>query len=300
MRNLLVAAGALAAIAGAVGSLGGCVAKEQQAAPGDYRNAEYVLDGRRIQLNGGVAESEAAPGSAAKIVTRYFGNEVEHDFNGDGRNDVVFLLTHETGGSGVFYYVVAALATEQGYAGSQGLLLGDRIAPQTTEIGANNIITVNYADRAPGDSFATPPSVGTSIRLLLDTKTLQFGEVAQDFEGEANPATMKLDMQTWAWINARYGDGREVSPRQANVFTLAFGADGTFSATTDCNRLGGKYVAAVNELTFGDVFATRMYCDGSQEGEFAALLETVSSYRFTSRGQLILTFDSGNGSAEFR
>ena len=96
---------------------------------------------------------EAAPGSASKILTRYFGNEIRHDLNGDGREDVVFLLTQETGGSGVFYYAVAALDTEQGYVGSEGLLLGDRIAPQTTEIGTGNIVIVTYADRAPGKAL---------------------------------------------------------------------------------------------------------------------------------------------------
>ena len=300
MRILKHAVGTLAAAGASPFLFNACSSDELQADAADYKNAEYVIEGRRIKLDGGVAESEAAPGSAAKIVTRHFGNDILHDLNGDGRQDAVFLLTHETGGSGVFYYVVAALDTEQGYVGSQGLLLGDRIAPQTTEIGANNIITVNYADRAPGESFATQPSVGKSIRLLLNAKTLQFGEVAQNFEGEADPARMKLDMKTWRWVNTRYGDGREVLPRQTEAFTLTFGADGTFSATTDCNRLGGVYTAVDDQLTFGDVVATRMYCDGSQESEFSAVLGAVSGYRFTSRGQLLLTFDSGRNTAEFR
>ena len=74
-----------------------------------------------------------------------------------------------------------------GLVGSQGVLLGDRIAPQTTELRADGVVVVSYADRAPGESFATPPSVGKSIWLKLDPATLQFGEVVQDFEGEADP-----------------------------------------------------------------------------------------------------------------
>jgi heat shock protein HslJ len=266
----------------------------------DYKDAEYVIDGRRIKLMDGVSETEAAPGSASKIVTRHFGNELRHDLNGDGREDVVFLLTQETGGTGVFYYVVAALNTERSYVGSQGLLLGDRIAPQTTEMGTDNIVIVNYAVRAPGESFATVPSVGKSIRLLLDPEALQFGEVAQDFEGEADPTKMSLDMQTWTWIRALHSDGRDIVPRQTGAFTLAFGADGAFSATTDCNRIGGKYAVSNDQLTFSDVFATRMYCEGSQEGEFADLLSNTASYRFTSRGQLILDLELDSGSAIFR
>ncbi len=159
-----------------------------------YKNATYIVDGKSITLTDGFSEVEAAPGSASKITTRYFGNEVTHDLNDDGRDDVVFLLTQETGGSGTFFYVVAALNTPTtGYKGSNAFFLGDRIAPQTTEIdegktanGTNrkNVIVVNYAVRLPGQSLAEKPSVGKSVWLKLDPATMQFGEVAQNFEGE--------------------------------------------------------------------------------------------------------------------
>ncbi|MEK9131414.1 MAG: hypothetical protein AAB447_00715 [Patescibacteria group bacterium] len=157
---------------------------DKRSAPADYKDATYVIDGKPVTLAHGVAESPVAPDSVSKIITRYFGNEVTHDFDGDGREDVAFLITQETGGSGVFYYLVAAVNTKDGYVGSHGVFLGDRIAPQTTEMGKGNIVLVNYADRKPGESFATRPSVGKSIWLLLDTKTGQFGQVEQNFEGE--------------------------------------------------------------------------------------------------------------------
>src|SRR5688572_24661249 len=76
-------------------------AAESTAAPrSDHKNTEYSIGGRTIWLVDGVAEVAAAPGSAARVVTRYFGNDVLGDFNGDGRDDVLFLLTQETGGSG--------------------------------------------------------------------------------------------------------------------------------------------------------------------------------------------------------
>lgn len=159
-----------------------------------YKNATYMIDGRSFTLKNGLSEVETTPGSATKTITRYFGNEVKHDLNDDGREDVVFLLTQSSGGSGTFYYVVAALNTPSGYLGSEALFIGDRIAPQTTEIDEGetakgtkrqNVIVVNFADRLPGESFATSPSVGKSIWLKLDPTTMKFGEVAQDFEGES-------------------------------------------------------------------------------------------------------------------
>ncbi|MEI6304792.1 MAG: hypothetical protein WCP09_02110 [Candidatus Taylorbacteria bacterium] len=153
-----------------------------------------MIDGRLIALKNGLSSISIASGSASKITTQYFGNEVTHDFDGDGRLDTAFILTQNTGGSGTFYYVVAALNKVNGYIGSHGLLLGDRIAPQTTEMSQNkntpNVIVVNYADRKPGESFTTQPSQGKSLWLLLDPKIMQFGEVAQNFEGEtANTLT---------------------------------------------------------------------------------------------------------------
>ncbi len=155
----------------------------------DYKDSEYLIEGVRVKLENGLNETEAAPGSATKIVTRFFGNELVTDLNSDGRQDVVFLLTQEQGGSGTFFYVVAALHTEQGYVGSDGYLLGDRVAPQTIEVSPNprhiDVIVANYADRAPGEPMTTPPSVGKSAYLKLDTATMQWGIVEADFEGEA-------------------------------------------------------------------------------------------------------------------
>jgi heat shock protein HslJ len=275
-------------------------AAESAAAPrSDHKNTEYSIGGRTIWLVDGVAEVAAAPGSAARVVTRYFGNDVLGDFNGDGRDDVLFLLTQETGGSGTFYYAVAALNLERGYVGSEGLLLGDRIAPQTTALRPNGVVAVNYADRAPGESFSTPPSVGKTIWLKLNPATLQLGEVVQDFEGEADPGSMELGMKTWVWIRAMDG-GNEIVPRQADAFTLTF-EGGTFSATTDCNRVRGGYSTQGRELTFaGNMAATRMFCTDSQESVFTELLTRTASYEFTSRGELVLALAGDAGSVTFR
>ena len=134
------------------------------------RTSEYSIGGQPIRLADGLAEAPAAPGSAAQeIVTRYFGNEVTGDLNGDGRDDVAFLLTQETGGSGTFFYVVAALDLPGGLVGTEGLFLGDRIAPQTTELRPDGVVVVNYADHALEESLSSPPSVGKSMLVKLSS-----------------------------------------------------------------------------------------------------------------------------------
>lgn len=157
--------------------------------PGDYKNAAYMIEGDRVQLHDGISEVEAVPGSPVNISTKYFGNELRTDLNGDGVEDVAFILTQNAGGSGQFFYVVGAVKTEDGYVGSDGYLLGDRIAPQTTEVSQNlrqkNVIVVNYADRAQGEPMTTQPSIGKSAYLKLDPSSMQWGIVEPNFEGES-------------------------------------------------------------------------------------------------------------------
>jgi hypothetical protein len=168
--------------------------KPAQVSSEGYKNTSYTIEGQSVTLVDGFSEIEAAPGSASKITTRYFGNEVKHDLNNDGREDVVSIVTQETGGSGVFFYAVAALNTPAGYVGSSAFLLGDRIAPQSTSIDEGtttqgtkreNVIVVNFMTRAANEPFTAEPTVSKSVWIKLDPATMQFGEVAQNFEGES-------------------------------------------------------------------------------------------------------------------
>jgi heat shock protein HslJ len=278
-------------------------------------NATYSINGQSVTLVNGVSEVVAAPGSASKIITQYFGNAVTADLDGDGRPDRTFILTQNTGGSGTFYYVVAALNTPLGYLGSEGVLLGDRIAPQSTVMSQDpktpKVIVVNYADRALGESFAVAPSVGKSIWLMLDPKTMQFGEVAQNFEGEADPAKMTLGMKKWNWVSTTYNNGSTTAPRIQNKFILTFKAPNTFSAATDCNGVGGEYivgkaassassVTSVTPITFTKMMSTLMYCDGSQEGDFSKALGEVENYHFTSKGELVFGLKMDSGTMVFK
>lgn len=133
------------------------------------KNATYTIDGREITLVNGVSVVTTTFGSASKITTKYFGNEAVGDVNNDGKEDAVFLLTQTTGGSGTFYYVVVDLANNHV---TNAVFLGDRIAPQTTEIRGGEII-VNYADRKVGEPMTTQPSVGFSKYFTVNNEVLE-------------------------------------------------------------------------------------------------------------------------------
>lgn len=305
VKWILLAVGVLVLLVGGFFAFNSYIYNEKQAdTADDYKNATYIIDGEPVTLIGGVAETEAVPGSASKITTHYFGNELIADLNNDGREDVVFILMQETGGSGTFYYTVAALNTGDGYIGSQAYLLGDRIAPQTTELSQNpnhqNVIVVNYVDRAPSDPMSAQPSVGKSVWLKLDPQTMQFGVVEQDFEGEVDSSRMSLTMKEWMWSSALYNDGRSIEPDQPNAFILTFTEDGRFSATTDCNYISGSYIADEYSISFERIAMDERFCPESQETEFLALLENAQLYHFTARGELILDLKFDSGTATFR
>lgn len=152
----------------------------------EVRNLTFKISGEEVVLQNGVGEVKTDLSGDSVSTVRYFGNELEHDINGDGMMDVVFLVTQESGGSGTFFYAVGAIQQSDGsLLGSEAVLIADRIAPQNTEAGEGRQVIVNYADRAPGEPMTTPPSVGKSLHLLFDEKTMQFGEVVQNFEGES-------------------------------------------------------------------------------------------------------------------
>ena len=134
----------------------------------DGENSSFVIDGKTIALHNGIYSVPAAPGSASMDTVRYFGNEAAGDLNGDGYPDVAFLVTEDSGGSGLFYYAVVALGSVTGYKTTNAFFVGDRIAPQSTEINASaQELRVNFAERKQGEPMSTPPSVGATLFLKV-------------------------------------------------------------------------------------------------------------------------------------
>jgi hypothetical protein len=129
-------------------------------------NASYIINGVEISLVDGKAVTDP------KTSTVVFGAPTIGDLNGDNIDDAALIITQDSGGSGVFYYVAAAINTERGAKGTNAVLLGDRIAPQNVEIKDGQIIA-NYADRKIGEPMTTAPSVGVSKYFALNGTTLE-------------------------------------------------------------------------------------------------------------------------------
>lgn len=265
----------------------------------DVKNSSYKIDEELFTLKNGTVSKELAPGSASKQTVSIFGEPVYGDLNKDGVKDAAVMLASNSGGSGTFYYAVLAIATGSSYTTTNSLLLGDRIAPQTVEIQDGRAI-YNYAERRATDPMTTQPSMGKSLYIHYDATTGTIGEFVKNFEGEANPAVMSLGMKKWLWVKTQMNDGKITTPKKADVFGLTFSKAGKVSVSTDCNGMGGNYSTQGKNIFFSQMISTMMYCDGSQEQEFSGALNEVSSYLFTSKGELILELKNDSGTMVFR
>lgn len=255
----------------------------------DPMNMAYSIGDETFVLVNGHVTKESAPGSASKTTVHIFGEPVYGDLTGDGVADAAVLLVSDTGGSGAFYYAVLAIKHGVTYSATNALFLGDRIAPQTIEI-QNGEAVYNYAERKADEPMTMQPSIGRSLWVYYDKKTEEIGEHVQNFEGEADSRTMRLDMKTWAWVQSNYSDDMILVPQKKNTFTLTFLEGNKITITTDCNQAGGIFtLSPENHISFTNLFRTEMFCENSQEDIFIRDITAAEQFAFTSKGQLLIT-----------
>lgn len=132
----------------------------------DPLNAVYTVDGEQVALMNGKAERQAAPGSAMKTTIKIVGRPAIGDLNGDGKADAAVFLMVDRGGSGVFFYVAAAIDGNGTGEGPNAVLQGDRIAVRSVEI-RNGRIIARYIDRKPSEPFSAKPSVAVTRQFVL-------------------------------------------------------------------------------------------------------------------------------------
>ena len=133
-------------------------------------NLTVTIDEQRFVMKDGVAELDAAPGSAAKNTLRIIGDPVSGDVTGDGKPDSALLLRNEPGGSGTFYYAVLAVNDGGAYHASNMLALGDRIVPKGVEF-ADRRFVYRFLERKPGEPMAAEPTVEATIVVQFDQAT---------------------------------------------------------------------------------------------------------------------------------
>ncbi len=156
----------------------------------DPRNATYKVEEKYVVLKDGVSETDEA-------TTRLVGDSVQGDIDDDGEEDVVSLLTQDGGGSGTFYYVVGVLKKKGNYLGTNAVLLGDRIVPETLKV-EQGMVVVTYRVHGETQAFAEDPVVQKTMYLSVRGTTLS--EVAVPEGTEVVGGRMEKKQNTFSFI----------------------------------------------------------------------------------------------------
>ena len=117
------------------------------------------------------------------------------------------------------------------------------------------------------------------------------------FESQASPG---LGGTSWQLVRFQGGDDTILTPDDKAKYTLAFGADGVFSARIDCNRGRGRWMSsAPNQLELGLMALTRAMCPpDSLHDRIVNHLPFVRSYTIKD-GHLFLSLMADGGIYEF-
>jgi heat shock protein HslJ len=116
-------------------------------------------------------------------------------------------------------------------------------------------------------------------------------------ESPSKTTALSLTDGSWRWVSAEL-NGSELKPNKPEAFVLTLSTDARFASSTDCNQLVGSYTVDGANLTFGQIASTMMYCEGSQEGEYSALLAETSSYKIKDT-MLTLQLKDNKGTMQF-
>ncbi len=101
---------------------------------------------------------------------------------------------------------------------------------------------------------------------------------------------------TGEWTLVSYGDATNPMPALPDVETsINFNEDGTFGGSVGCNSFGADYKVSGDQITFGSIMSTMMFCEGISDQESAVLATlTDKTVSFTVNGdQLTLTSTDG-------
>lgn len=140
----------------------------------DPLNFSYDIEGEKIKLVNGNSVSDIVPGSIEKLETTTFDKPAIGDLNKDNKNDSAILLTQDSGGTGLFYYLVAIINDAGVVKNTNSIFIGDRIEPVSLSI-KDGRVELNYIDRNQDDPMTADPTV--KIKKLFEVKSGVLSEV---------------------------------------------------------------------------------------------------------------------------
>jgi len=126
------------------------IIQESNIVRADIENTAYIMEGKLVDFENGSADFTVGE---TQIVSKIFSQKVVEDINNDGHKDAIVMLTQNDSEADSFYLALA-LGFQGGFHGSNSVLLGKDIAPQTEEY-REGIIIVNYANKSENQDEAS-------------------------------------------------------------------------------------------------------------------------------------------------
>ena len=146
---------------------------------------------------------------------------------------------------------------------------------------------------------------GIVVWLVVAMPGIYTNQPTNELSGETNMpeqgAALRsvLSEQPWVWERTIMNDGAIIEPRNPGDFALTFTTNGEVSGRTDCNGFFGSFTIGNptdRRISFGPFGMSMMYCEGSQDAEFARMVEQSNSFFFDEEENLVLLirYDSGS------
>lgn len=244
------------------------------------------IDGTQVTLVDGLAEAATMQGSAEKVITTMTEFVDWGDLNEDGRDDVAFIVTQHSGGSGTFFYVASALAGGNGaLSGTNGILLGDRIKPDAIRVEGGRIV-VDFTDRGKDEPFTAAPTHAVKETFELAGGLLNRVLTPADLAG------------VWAWQKTAMNDDTVLTPDPAATpVTIQFGTDNRAEVASACGVLPLAYTIEEQQLTLEVPADALEDCEDKSMQDFVKYLPEVQTAMLDQTSgslNLQIKYDSGS------
>lgn len=98
----------------------------------------------------------------------------------------------------------------------------------------------------------------------------------------------------WKWMGT-FDQGNPANntlPSDSSKFVANFGADTSFTSTTDCNSISSSYTTDGININFGEMISTMMFCENSKETSYTEMLKQVTEYNIEN-DQLFFLLNNG-------
>ncbi len=213
---------------------------------GIYDDAVTLVEG---EYEGEPFEPEGASRPRVHLITELMPHG---DLNGDGVDEVIALVSENSGGTGHFLYVVP-MTTIDGVVQQLGsALVGDRVNIRSVDV-KDGTIVMQTIEGGPGDAACCPTHKGTRVWTMQDGVLT---ETVSEIEGPFSLA----DLAGPEWVLKAFNN-KETAPETPEV-TLRFDLEeNKFVGSGGCNSYFGSVESSEpRSLTIGPLAGTMMMC----------------------------------------